>query len=107
LTLDPLQEFGNLSASVCIRVEACPGGAVGQCPLRRGGLRGGRGWGGAAEQVQRGLRAQFAAGRRDFFQVPGHCADDGAARAAGLDGAVQFTDSWTDRMGCELGRCLA
>lgn len=62
--------------------------AVGQRPLRRGGLRRGWGGGGASEQFQRGLRAQVAAGRGDFFQVPGHRADDGAARSAGFDGAA-------------------
>jgi hypothetical protein len=79
-----------------------------------------------AEEVEGGLRAVVAAGGRDGFQVPHHRADHGAARAAGLDGAadqeqpgvedgvrapllgvLEFTDQWTDRIVCELQRCVA
>src|SRR3954453_13270144 len=70
---------------VGIGVESGPGRAVGERALWRGRLGGGGGRAGAAEEVEGGLRAVVAAGGGHLVQVPGHLADDRAARAAGGD----------------------
>ncbi|MET7289568.1 hypothetical protein [Streptomyces sp. NPDC005573] len=79
---------------------------VGERALLRGWLAGwlsrGRGGRGAAEKAECRLGAVVAAGGGYFVEVPGHLADDGAARAEGSDGAVQFTDLRGVRIVCDL-----
>ncbi|GGW24035.1 hypothetical protein GCM10010339_93810 [Streptomyces alanosinicus] len=81
-------------------MQAGPGGAVSQGALRGDWLGGGGGRGGVVEEVEGGLGSVVAAGGGHFVEVPGHLADDGAARAAGLDLAA-----YQQQPGVEHGVC--
>ena len=83
-------------------MQADPGGAVGEGALRGGWLGRCGGWAGAAEQVEGCLGPVVTASGGHLVKVPGHLADDGAAGAAGLNGAVEFTDHRYERMAVDL-----
>lgn len=83
---------GGLEVGVRVELGFC--GSVGQCPGRCAGrLSGGGGRFAAAKEVEDGLGAVVAAGRRELFEVPDFLPDNGPARASGLDGATDEQQS--------------